>query len=80
MEIFSNLPTMTADELDAKATAFAKDLIERLEAFNRNVPRPEMDEEFEGAVPGPNPEQFMGNFKVVFCRYMATRHRIVPQR
>lgn len=82
MGIFSNWPTITADDLDKMSTAFARELAERLEAFNSDFPRPEMDEELYKAVPeavlGPNPEQAIGLFRNAFCRYIAARQIIVP--
>jgi len=88
MDILSALPTMDAEKLIDEADGFAEDLAKKLEEFNGRHPRPKMNREAEKylkkeigeTVPGPTPKEFIPFFKVVFCRYVASRQAIVPTK
>jgi len=78
MEISFDCPTISVNELEKKATAFAGDITIRLEQLNSQFPGPEIEKPWDGPVPEPHPSQFQARFKAIFYRYMASRQIIVP--
>jgi len=78
MEISFDCPSISVDELEKKATAFAGDITIRLEQLNRQFPGPDIEEPWHDTVPEPHPGQFQARFKGIFYRYMASRQIIVP--
>lgn len=87
MDAFSTLPTMKATQLAAKAAEFANILASELEAFNKQYPEAQLDQEakdylqrtFPAGVSGPSPKDSRGTFEAIFCRYIASRSVIIPE-
>jgi len=78
METSFDCPSISVDELEKKATAFAGDITIRLERLNSRFPGPDIGKPWDGPVPKPHPRQFQAWFKAIFYRYMASRQAIVP--
>ena len=78
MQIAFECPSISVDELEKKATAFAGEITIRLDQLNSQFPVPDLEEPWDGPVPEPHPSQFQSRFKAVFYRYMASRQIFVP--
>jgi hypothetical protein len=78
MEISFDCPSISVDELEKQATAFAGDITIRLEQLNSQFPSPDIEEPRDGPEPEPRPSHFQARFKDIFYRYMASRQLVVP--
>ena len=78
MSGWSTLPTITADELEAKATVFAKDFADHLDIFNRAFPMSAIGEGCVAGTDEPHPQQCIDHCKEVYYRCMASSHVIIP--
>lgn len=81
------IPTIQDKELSLQADAFAEDLAARLREFNDRNPKPAMsleawqylEEQHEGNIPGPTPDEMVPFFKMIFCMYMGSHYGLVPE-
>jgi hypothetical protein len=82
----AELPVIRTSELVDKATSFARDLINQLDALNQEYPTAEMSQKEKEVVKkalgdrdvGPVPQQFTSVFERLFLAYMASRFVVVP--
>jgi hypothetical protein len=86
MNPLSTIPTINISELHERASAFALDLSNRLERFNRDHPRPKLskkaveylDKTYGDTIPGPTPKAFTPVFERMFYGYMGSQYAIIP--